>query len=131
MIPPNQMPEHAGGLSSSLRRLLATLIAIVQNRIELAALEFQEEKFRVIEVFILAAAAVTLGLMALMLITITVALILPEAARIVALAFLCLIYIAGAFWAYKSLQRRLRDWSPFSATLDEMKKDKAWLQGKK
>jgi uncharacterized membrane protein YqjE len=131
MIPPNDIHGRARGFSASFRRLSDTFLAVLHNRLELLTVELQEEKCRVIEVFILAAAAVVLGLMALILLTITIALVLPEPARIVALIFLCLLYIAGAVWAYKSLQRRLNDWSPFAGTLDEIKKDRAWLQGKR
>jgi uncharacterized membrane protein YqjE len=130
MIPNDEIAGQARVFSGSLRRLSNTLLGIIQNRIELLAVEFQEEKCRLLEVFMLAAAAVALGLMALMLVTITVALLLPEPARVVALIVLCLLFIAGAVWAYWSLQRRLNDWSPFAGTMDEIKKDKAWLQGK-
>ena len=64
-------PESAPGIFSSLRRLAVGLLATAQNRLELFALELQEEKCRLIELVIWVSALVALGLMSLAMVTLT------------------------------------------------------------
>src|SRR6266571_3425520 len=120
--------ESSPGLFSSVKRLLNTALAGVENRIELFLVELREERFRVFAVLLLGCAAALLGFMALL--TVTVVVVFWDSARVQVLVFLSAGYslaTIGILWRLKVL---FRNWSSFSATLDELKKDRACLEEK-
>ena len=119
--------ESGPGVFSSVKRLLNTALAGVENRIELFLVELREERFRVFGVLLLGCAAGVLGFMALLTGTVTLAVIFWDSARVTVLVILSACYFlatAGTVWR---LSVKLRKWSSFSATLDELKKDRACL----
>jgi uncharacterized membrane protein YqjE len=118
------------GIFASLRRLLKTVLAIAQNRLELLLVELQQERWRFFDALLLAGAVLILAAMTLMVATITLVVVCVEAKRLdllVALMLLCLAATIVAFWR---LRTRLKNWAPFSGTLTELKKDKACLDEK-
>ncbi len=123
-------PEPSPGLFSAVRRLLNTALAGVENRIELFLVELREERFRVFEVLLLGCAAALLGFMALLTVTVTLVVVFWDSARVQVLVVLSACYslaTIGILWRLKVL---FRNWSSFSATLDELKKDRACLEEK-
>jgi uncharacterized membrane protein YqjE len=119
--------ESSPGLFSSVKRLLNTALTGVENRFELFLVELREERFRVFEVLLLGCAAAVLGFMALLTVTVTLVVIFWDAARVTVLVSLSAGYLLAAFVTLWRLRTRLRNWSSFSATLDELKKDRACL----
>jgi len=121
--------ETAGnGLLSSLRKLLDTGLATVQNRVELLAVEFKEEKDHAIELIIWVMALLCFALMTLLILSVTIILVFPEQLRAYAAGGLALIYLAGAVWSFLQLRTRLKNRPiPFSSTIEEIKKDREWL----
>ena len=120
--------EPSPGLFSAVRRLLNTALAGVENRIELFLVELREERFRVSEVLLLGCAGAVLGIMALLTVTVTLVVVFWDSARVQVLVVLSAFYslaTIGVFWRLKVL---LHNWSSFSATLDELKKDRACLE---
>lgn len=118
------------GMFASLRRLLKTVLAIAQNRLELLLVELQQERWRFFDALLLAGAVLILAAITLMLATITLVVVCVEAKRLdllVVLMLLCLVATIVAFWR---LRTRLKNWAPFSGTLTELKKDKACLEEK-
>ncbi len=123
-------PEPSPGLFSAVRRLLNTALAGVENRIELFLVELREERFRVFEVLLLGCAAALLGFMALLTVTVTLVVVFWDSARVQVLVVLSACYslaTIGILWRLKVL---FRNWSSFSATRDELKKDRACLEEK-
>jgi len=120
--------ESSPGLFSSVKRLLNTALGGVENRIELFLVELREERFRVFEVMGLGVAAAVLGFMALLTITVTVVVIFWDTARVPVLVGLSVVYLVAAIGVFYWLKARLRDWSSFSATLTELKKDRECLE---
>ena len=119
----------ARGLLGSLRRLTDTALALARNRVELFALELEEEKCRVMELVLWMSAVVAFGLMALTMVTLTVVILFWDRGRTAALIGLTLFHVAAAIVAYRSLARRLRSATPaFSETVRELKKDEEWLE---
>ena len=116
------------GLFSSLRRLVDTSLATLQNRIELFAVELHEEKCRLIEVIILVAALVALATVTLALVTLTIVVLAWDNARLAALISLSVIYLGTTVFVGRSLLERLKSRRPLSATLDELKKDRECLK---
>lgn len=103
----------------------------VQNRIELFALELREEKNQAVHVLIWVCAAVLCGLMALVAVTAAVILFVPEDKRAYAAGGFAVLYLALAVVAYLKARGRMKDETPpFSATIDEFRKDQEWLQRK-
>jgi len=123
--------DHDTGLGASTRRLAQTAVAAFQNRIELFALELREEKNQAVDVLIWVCLAALCGLMALVAVTATVILFFPEDKRAYAAAGFAVLYLAGAVLAYLKMRGRMKDETPpFSATVNEFRKDQEWLQRK-
>ena len=119
------------GWTSAARRLASNSVGAVQNRIELFALELREEKNQAVTVLIWVCAAVLCGLMALVAITATVILFVPEGGRKYAAGAFAILYIGLAVFALMKARNLMHDETPpFSATLDEFRKDQEWLQRK-
>jgi uncharacterized membrane protein YqjE len=119
--------ESTPGVFESLGRLLKTVIVIAHNRLELFLVEVQEERWRFFNALLLAGVVLILELMTLMAATITIVVICVKADRLDLVVALVLVYLAATIFSLWRLHTRLKNWVPFSATLAEIKKDKACL----
>ena len=119
--------ETKPGVLASLRRGLDALLATTQNRVELFAVELQEEKCRLVEAILCAAAVVALGITSLSLLSFTIVVLFWEDNRLAALAGLIVLHLIGTAVAWRALQVRLKAKSAFADTLDELKKDRSCL----
>ena len=121
-------PRSAGFLDS-FRVLGDSLLATIQDRLELFSVELQEEKFRLILTFIWISAAVFTAMMAIAFACLTLVYFFWEGARLAVLGGLTiffvgtLIAISFAFRRYIARQPR-----PFSATRNEIGKDRACIR---
>jgi uncharacterized membrane protein YqjE len=122
--------ESKEGFFASLRRLLKTGFAIAQNRLELFLVEAQEERRRLFDALLLLGVVLILAAMALMVLTVTIVVLCIRADRLDLLVALMLVYLAATIVAVWRLRIRLNGWAPFSATVAELKKDKACLEEK-
>ena len=123
--------DHDSGLGASTRRLAQTAMAAVHNRVELFALELREEKNQAVYVLVWVCTATLCGLMALFAVTITVILLFPQDKRVYAVGGFAILYLIGAILAFVRARARMNDETPpFSATIDEFRKDQEWLQRK-
>lgn len=114
-----------GGLRLSLRRLGASIAAVVHSRIELAALEIQREKTRIMRLVVFGMVALFfLGLGAITA-TIFIIVLFWDSQRLVAIGFLTVLYI-GIGVGLLSLVRKETTESarPFSVSLEELRKDR-------
>ncbi len=123
----SQAPEERSGIWASVRTILDTVLATAQNRVELLAVELQEEKCRWIEALLCATAVAAFGMMALSLVTFTIVILFWDNGRLPALIGLSVLYLIGTALAWRALQSRLRARNAFSATLDEIKQDRSCL----
>ena len=118
-------------LLASFRRIADTVLSTLQNRVELFAVELQEQKFWLISTLIWTAAAIFFGVLAVTMVTVTVVHLCPAKARPFVLVGLCLVYIVLAWRAVTGLKRQLNAHSPpMAETLNELKKDVAWLKSR-
>jgi uncharacterized membrane protein YqjE len=117
------------GLLGSFRTLGDALVATLQDRLELVSVELQEEKFRLIQIFIWISAAVFSGMMAITFASLTLVYLCWESARLAVLGGLTLLY-AGALLAIMVAFRRFlaRQPRPFAATLQEIGEDRACIR---
>jgi uncharacterized membrane protein YqjE len=115
-------------LFASLRRLLDSVVVLVQNRLQLLGVELQEEKIRFFGLLLSAAAVVVFGFMALIAATALVVVALWETSPVAVLAIVTLVYGGTAAGIGYNLKQRLqRGPPPFAGTLAEFKKDRECL----
>lgn len=106
------------------RRLGATLLAMLQTRVELAALELEEESQRFLRYAILGMLAVLLLLVALVLVAFFIVLLFWDEHRLAAVGILALLFGGGAALIGMRLKSSLQRKPRFMAsTVDELQKD--------
>jgi uncharacterized membrane protein YqjE len=128
--PINEVGESRVGIIGSFSQLLKTLVAIAGNRLELLLVELQEERWRLFEALLLVGIVLIFALITLLVPMITIIMLCVKADRLGWLVGLTLIDLAITVFCFWRLRALLRNWTPFSASLDEFKKDKACLDVK-
>ena len=114
-------------LAETSRRFAQRLLVIGENRLELLAVEVQEEREHLLHTFLLALGAAAFGLLGAMTLTAALVILLWPFAPFVLLGMTGLYGVAG-FFLHRQLARRLRDWQIFSASLDQLRKDRLCLE---
>ena len=115
-------------LAATSRRFAQRLLTIGENRLELLTVEVQEERERLLQAFLLALGVAALGLLAGITLTATIVVLLWAYSPVAVLLTLTGLYGAAAVWLCRRLTGLLRDWQTFSATLDQLRKDRACLE---
>lgn len=116
------------GIFASLRRLGDAGLALLQNRVELFAVDLEEQKVRLTRLLVLVAVAVFFANTALLVITATIIFMVSEAARAPVMIGLSVLYLLAAVVAFLVLRKELKDAPPpFEGTVNEIKKDRQWL----
>jgi uncharacterized membrane protein YqjE len=106
-----------------------SLLATVQDRLELFSVELQEEKFRLILTFVWISAAVFTAMMAIAFASLTLVYFFWESARLAVLGGLTVFYAAALVTIILAFRRYIaRQPSPFSATRHEIGKDRACIR---
>ncbi len=116
--------QDEGGVMSSLRRTATSLTGLLRTRVELFAVELQEEKLRVITLLLWLSLGLVLGMAGVLVAIGALALWLWQRAGFLGLAGLAggTLVVAGAIFACIRLQL-IRGPLPFAGTLDEFRKD--------
>ena len=119
----------------SLRQLGATsktfarrLLTIGENRLELLAVEVQEERERLLHTFLLALGVATFGLLAGLTLTAAIVVLLWAWCPVAVLLILTAIYGLAGICLYRRLTGVMRNWQSLSASLDQLRKDRACLE---
>lgn len=119
--------HRAPGLLGLTQRLVFTGLGALRNRGELLAVEWQEERARLTQVMLAAAGFAFLAMLGVVLATATIILLCPEDKRLYVTAGFAVLYLVGAvclWFALRSLLRR----APFEESLDQIQKDRVWLE---
>ena len=124
------MAESTAGLSqlaAHSRHVARRLLTIGENRLELLRVEVQEERECLLRAFLLALGVAVFGLLAGMTLSAAVVVFWRSYAPV---ALLCLtgLYGAAGFYLWRRLVGLQRDWQTLSATLDQLRKDRACLE---
>ena len=128
MAEPDDAPR-AGGLSDAVFRLGGTIVALLRTRLELATVEFEEERERATEMLVLVLGCVLLALFAMLFASIFVIAWYWETYRMWAIGGVTLFYVVLAAGTFMRLQQRRRDKpAAFAATLAELGNDVASLR---
>jgi len=125
-------PAAEPGLLASLRRLVATSIEIAQVRIELFAVELEQEKLRVFDGLMWAALALLLLAVGLSLGAGLLLMLFWDGYRLPALALLCALFLGAGVWTARLARRRLSNpgGSAVDASLGELARDRESLRGR-
>lgn len=122
---PNQNPTP--GIGTLVARLVRTAVGTLQNRFELLALEWQEERIRLTELLFWSVALVFFSMMGVMLVTATVIFLFTEEYRVYVAGAFAVLYVIAAAVAFMTVKSGLKR-EPFAETIDQAKKDKEWLK---
>lgn len=115
-------------LAATSKHFARRLLAIGENRLELLTVEVQEERVRLLHAFLLALAVAAFGMLAGITLTTAIVLLLWTYSPVAALLILTGIYAAAAVAIYRRLTGMLHDWQTLSASLDQLRKDRACLE---
>ena len=110
------------GLFESLGKLLGTFLSTLQNRAELFSVEFHEEKYRVVDLFLLTGLVIFLGAVAFMLLVTVLIFLIPVEHRLLVAFVLGVLCLAGSFVSAHKLKKRLKN-RAFAETVNQIKKD--------
>jgi uncharacterized membrane protein YqjE len=125
----NTSPPAATGFMGSLRTLCDGLIASAEKRFELFSLELQEEKLRLIQIFMWISAVVFSGMMAITFMSLVLVYVFWESARLAVLGGLAFLYTAAFVAILVAFRRYLaRQPKPFAATIGELETDRACIR---
>jgi uncharacterized membrane protein YqjE len=116
-------------LLAAVGRIGSTLVAMVGTRLELAAVEFQEDARRLLGYLAWSLLAVFLAAGAVMLAALFVILLFWDSYRLQAVAGMAVLLAIGAGLIVTSVRSRLNAQSPlFAATLAELRKDVEYVR---
>ena len=115
-------------LAANSKQFARRLLTIGENRLELLTVEVQEERERLLHAFLLALGVAAFGLLAGLTLTAAIVVLLWAWSPVAVLLTLTGGYGAAAVFLYRRLTLLLRDWQILSATLDQLRKDRACLE---
>lgn len=122
--------EGAGdGLAATARRLGGSLLGLLRTRVELVAVELQEEKIRVLDLLAWLTVTIALAVAGILLAVGMLALYLWQQAGYLGLGGLTIVTAGVAVGLFVALRHRLaREPVPFAATAEEFRRDAEWLR---
>lgn len=120
----NRLPLIFSGVTGTAGRFGGIATQILQDRLELLALELREAKIRFIQIVLLACMAVVFSLLGLLLLVLTAVYLLPPEWRLYGLAVVAVASTLAGTAAFVVLCRYLeRKPLAFDQSLTELKKD--------
>ena len=115
-------------LAATSKAFVARLAIIGENRLELLAVEVQEERERLLHAFLLALGVAAFGLLTGIALTAAITVLLWAYSPVAVLFVLTGIYGIAGICLYQRLTGLMRDWQTLSATLDQLRKDRLCLE---
>jgi uncharacterized membrane protein YqjE len=114
-------------LAGASKRVVQRTLDMGANRLELLIVELHEERERLLLTVIMVLAAAALALLAGIAFTLAIMVLLWDRSPVTALAILTALYAAGAAFFYTKVLRLQRTCEMFTATLDQLRKDRECL----
>jgi uncharacterized membrane protein YqjE len=118
-----------GHLATNSKTFARRLLTVGENRLELLTVEVQEERERLLHAFLLALGVAAFGLLAGLTLTAAVAVLLWAWSPPAVLLILTGLYAVAGVCLYRRLTGVMRNWQTLSASLDQLRKDRAFLEG--
>lgn len=120
--------SSAATASAPLRGIGAAALGLLHGHLELLGIELQEQKAASLRQLLYAGVALVFGLLLLFALSVLVLLLCWDSYRLEAIAALCLFHALGCLLAlWRLLASLRRQTSPFSATLEELARDREQL----
>ncbi len=121
---------YDAGLFASVKRMLATLVALLETRIELVSVELEEQLAAVVSLLLWGVTAIFFGSLSVLLLALTIVLVFWDEHRLLAAGLVTGGFGAICLAAVVVLRRRLRARPRLlGATVGELHRDAATLQG--
>ena len=124
--------ENSNGIlnpfAASAKSLVRRLATIGENRLELFALEIQQESERIRQAFVLSLGVAAFGLLAGLTFTAAITVLLWAYSPPAVLLTLTALYAAAGVCLYWRLGKLLRDWQTLAASIEQIRKDSACLE---
>ena len=117
-----------GQLGGASKDFVRRLLTIGENRLELLAVEVQEGREKLLRSLIIALCIAVFGLLAGMTFSAAVVVIFWAISPLGVLLALTALYAIAAALLYQRFNRILAEWETMSATLDQLRKDRACLE---
>ena len=117
-----------GQLGATSKTFARRLLTIGETRLELLAVEVQEERERLLHAFLFALGVATFGLLAGLTLTAAIAVLLWAWSPVAVFLILTGLYGVAGICLYRRLTKLVRDWQTLSASLDQLRKDRACLE---
>ena len=117
-----------GQLGGASKDFVRRLLTIGENRLELLAVEVQEGREKLLRSLIIALCIAVFGLLAGMTFSAAVVVIFWAISPLGVLLVLTALYAIAAALLYQRFNRILAEWETMSATLDQLRKDRACLE---
>ena len=115
-------------LADASKRLAQRTFVICENRVELLMVEIQEERRHLVHLMALSLAIGVLGLLVGIILTAVIVFLLWAVSPVVVMLSLAALYAAGALFLCRRLAQSERNWESLSATVDQIRKDRACLE---
>jgi len=120
----------APGLRDAGARLTAALLGLVRTRIELASVEFSEERARLQQQLVMLLAGLAALLLALFFVAVWVIVYFWDTARLAAIAGVVVAFgLSGAVVLWRRAETARAAPAPFAATLAELERDRMAFSG--
>lgn len=103
-------------------------MTIGENRLELLAVEMQEERDHLLRALITAFSIAVFGFLALVTLTAAIVISLWAWSPVKVLAILTAIYAAAGFIMYGALVHMMNTWQTLSSSLEQLRKDRECLE---
>ena len=116
-----------GQLGATSKTFARRLLTIGENRLELLTVEVQEERERLLHAFLLALGVAAFGLLAGLALTAALVVWL-SAWPVTVLLILTGLYGTAGICLYRQLTGVMRNWQTLSASLNQLRKDRACLE---
>ena len=115
-------------LAATSKQFAQRLLTIGENRLELLTVEVQEERERLLHAILLAFGVAAFGLLAGIALTAAIVVLFWAWSPVAVLLTLTVLYGAAGVYLWRRLAGLLRDWQTLSASVDQLRKDRACLE---
>jgi len=117
--------SDSGGLFESLKRLLRTLLSILQTRLELLSNDLEEARMRIGQMLVYACVALFCFCWAIMLLTVFIVALFWDSYRLQVLGGLCAGFFVAGVLTLNTLRSLARERPKlFASSLAELSKDR-------
>jgi uncharacterized membrane protein YqjE len=121
----NERPKDPPGLIETFRELAVTVLAILQNRLELLLVELEEERVHILNALLLTSVIVVLGVFTLALAACALSILVWHEFGVNGLWVMSGMGLMATLLMYWRLRLRLKRWPMLPETLAQMKADRA------